>query len=178
MITRFCIEGGMNPETAYNLSDLYIHKADTAKTYDEILALHKQAIYDFSQRMKVLHKKQRYSKHIVQALDYIYNHLHQPIPIGEIAHAISINETYLSKLFKKETGESIASYIRKKRVETAANMLRFSDYSYIDIANYLSFTSHSHFIQVFRAQTGLTPKEYRDRYYENGFSNPKNKTKQ
>lgn len=43
--------------------------------------------------------------------------------------------------------------------------MRFSDYSMIEIANRLSFSSQSHFIQQFREVEGITPKKYRDEYY-------------
>ena len=44
----------------------------------------------------------------------------------------------------------------------AKNMLRYSEYPLSDIANRLSFSSQSHFIQQFKEQTGMTPKKYRD----------------
>ena len=47
----------------------------------------------------------------------------------------------------------------------AKNLLQYSEYSMIDIANRLSFSSQSHFIQQFREVTGMTPKKYRDTYY-------------
>ncbi|MFQ7237886.1 MAG: AraC family transcriptional regulator [Roseburia intestinalis] len=43
---------------------------------------------------------------------------------------------------------------------------RYSDKPIVDIANYLSFSSQSHFIQIFENYTGLTPKKYRDKYYK------------
>ena len=73
--------------------------------------------------------------------------------------------SYLSRLFKKETGDSVSAYIRLQKIEKAKNLLRYSDYSIIDIANRLSFSSQSHFIQQFRELTGITPKKYRDNNY-------------
>lgn len=72
---------------------------------------------------------------------------------------------YLSRLFKKETGISVSAYIREQKIEIAKNLLRYSDYSMIDIANRLSFSSQSHFIQQFREAVGMTPKKYRDEHY-------------
>jgi AraC-like DNA-binding protein len=65
----------------------------------------------------------------------------------------------------KEMGISVSEYIRRKRVEAAENMLRYSDYTLIEISQYLAFSSYSHFAGVFHAYTGLTPKEYRKRFY-------------
>ena len=44
----------------------------------------------------------------------------------------------------------------------AKNLLQYSEYTMIDIANRLSFSSQSHFIQQFREYVGMTPKKYRD----------------
>ncbi|MDE5718010.1 MAG: helix-turn-helix transcriptional regulator, partial [Lachnospiraceae bacterium] len=87
------------------------------------------------------------------------------ITIEEIAQQIGVSSGYLSRLFKKETGESVSAYIRAQKIQMAKNMLRYSDYTLVDIANRLAFSSQSHFIQQFREQTGMTPKKYRDLNY-------------
>ena len=66
MITRFCIEGGMDPETAYSLSDMYIQTVDETHTIKELDALLTQVCLDFAVRMKQLKKAKVYSKNIVQ----------------------------------------------------------------------------------------------------------------
>ncbi|MEE0259613.1 MAG: helix-turn-helix domain-containing protein, partial [Coprococcus comes] len=56
--------------------------------------------------------------------------------------------------------------IREQKIEKATHLLRYSDQSIVDIAAYLSFSSQSHFIQIFEGYIGLTPKKYRDKYYK------------
>ena len=56
--------------------------------------------------------------------------------------------------------------MRERKAERAANLLRYSDYSLVEIANHLSYSSQSHFIQQFKAITGMTPKQYRDHNQE------------
>ena len=77
-----------------------------------------------------------------------------------------LSESYLSRVFKQNLGVSISDYIREKKIEKATHLLKYSDKPIIDIANYLSFSSQSHFIQIFEGFMGLTPKKYRDRYYK------------
>jgi len=81
-----------------------------------------------------------------------------------------LNENYLSKLFKKETGVSVSDYIRDKKVETAKNLLKFSTLSYLNIGTALAFSSQSHFIKVFHQATGYTPKEYQKLYYRSNWT--------
>lgn len=165
MITRFCIESGLSPEYAYTLSDLYIQKADVTDSAEGIQQLHKEMIYDYTRQMQQLVKELTYSKQIVLSLDYIYAHLQEPLTVKDVADAIHLNPCYLSTLFKKEMQISISEYIRKERVKAAENLLKYSEFSATDISNYLCFSSHSHFIKVFRQYTGYTPKEYRNRFF-------------
>ncbi len=164
-ITRYCIEGGMEMETAYNLSDIYIRSLDKCRSEDEISLLHREVVTDYTQRMNVICKQNRYPKAITVCLDYIYDNLHKKITLEKLAEAVSLSPAYLSKLFHKETGMTVSGYITKKRVEAAENMLRFSDYSCLEISEYLCFSSESHFIQVFRKNTGYTPKVYRETFF-------------
>lgn len=169
LITRFCIEGGMNPEAAYTLSDLYIQKADKSSTKEELSALHMIIVQDFTKRMRSIRKEKVYSKPICLCLDYIYENLHQNIVIKDLSNYVGLNPTYLSTLFKKETGMTIASYVRAHRIESARNMLKYSEYSPVEISNYLSFSSHSHFIHTFKQYTGMTPKEYQNKYFRSNW---------
>lgn len=164
-VTRFCVEGGMEQETAYNLSDLYIRQTDKAVSKNEINAIHIEMIHDFTARMNRINKENVYSKQIVQCCEHIYNNLCRRIKITDIANKLNITTPYLSKIFHKETGMTLTSYILKKKIETACQMLRYTEYKAIDIGNYLAFNSHSHFIKSFKGETGLTPKQYRDKYY-------------
>lgn len=169
MITRFCIESGLSPEYAYTLSDLYIQKADLTDSAESIRQLHREMVYDYTHQMRQLVKERSYSKQIILSLDYIYAHLQEPLTVKSIADAIHLNPNYLSTLFKKEMQISISEYIRKERIKAAENLLKYSDFSATDISNYLYFSSHSHFIKIFKKYTGYTPKEYRNRFFRHNW---------
>ena len=98
-------------------------------------------------------------------MDYIYNNINQRITVSDLADYTGLSPSYLSRLFKKELGISISDYICEKKIEKAENLLKYSDFSFVEIANYLAFSSQSHFIQSFKKSVGLTPKKYRDKYY-------------
>jgi len=164
-ITRYCIEGGMEMEAAYNLSDIYIQSIDKCRTEEQINLLHREVVDDYAQRMNIIRKQNRYPKAITMCLDYIYDNLHKKITLEMLAEKVSLSPAYLSKLFHKETGLTVSGYIVKKRIEAAENMLKFSEYSCIEISEYLCFSSESHFIQVFKKHTGYTPKNYRERFF-------------
>lgn len=174
MITRYCIDGGMELEKAYRLSDFYIKKVDKCQKIEEISDLHQAMSYDFTRKMMLLQKNDVTSKHIVLCVDYIYNHIHRRITIKELANFLELSESYLSKLFHNEIGMSVSDYIRTQKIERAKNLLKYSDYNIIDIANYFSFSSQSHFTQAFEKQVGLSPKKYRDKHYRKSWKSKEN----
>lgn len=174
MITRFCIEGGLPPETAYTLSDLYIQQLDKCKTEDELTSLHYKIVLEYTNRMRKIRKKNLLSRPVLKTMDYIYNHLQEKIRLDELAQSLGFHKTYLCDLFKKETDMTIGTYITKRKIEAAQNMLIYTEYSPADISNYFSFSSHSHFIHVFKKETGMTPTEYQKRYYRHHFENENN----
>ena len=166
MLTRYCIDGGLEPEQAYRLSDFYILKMDTCTTVRQIADLHHEMAKDFTGKMVLQKKSSILSKPVVQCVDYIYSHIKERITVAVLAEYTGLSESYLSRVFKQNLGISISDYIREKKIEKATHLLRYSDKSIIDIANYLSFSSQSHFIQTFEDFTGMTPKKYRNKYYK------------
>ena len=164
-ITRYCIEGGMEMEAAYNLSDTYIQQIDKCQSQEDINLIHRSAVEDYADRMHVIIKDKLFSKPVAICVDYIYNHLHCKITLKELAEKAGLSESYLSKLFRREMGVTVSQYISQKRIEAAENLLKYSDYSCIEISNYLCFNSESYFIQVFKSYTKMTPKEYRNKFF-------------
>lgn len=161
LVARYCIKGGMGVSVAFGLSDFYILKADRCKTLQEVSDLHKIMCLDYAKRMRNLRKEKICSRHVADCIDYIHDHLHTRITAESLAKHAGLAPSYLSRLFKKETGLSISEYIRFKKIETARNMLVYSDYSPSRISSILAFPSQSYFTEIFRKYTGTTPLKYR-----------------
>jgi len=161
MVARYCIEGGMDLFQAYGLSDFYILKVDKYTSVEDISDLHATMCEDYAKHMKNLRKKKVSSIHIARCIDYIYEHLHTRITIKDLTELTGISSSYLSRLFKKETGIPISQYIQNCKIETAQNMLIYSKHSLAQISATLAFSSQSYFNEVFKKHTGLTPLEYR-----------------
>lgn len=162
ILARYCIQGGLPVSVSYSVSDLYIQKADQAGSAAEITQLHATLCMDYAKRMKNLRKKKIQSRHIAQCLDYIYEHLHTRITVEDLSDLTSLSPDYLSRLFKRETGQSVSEYIRSQKILAAQNMLIYSDYSPGQIAQFLAFNSQSYFTEVFRQVTGQTPTAFRN----------------
>ncbi|MCR4689407.1 MAG: AraC family transcriptional regulator [Saccharofermentans sp.] len=165
LVSRFCIEAGMEIAVAYNLSDIYVELIDAASTAADVAAIQNDLLRTYCRKMNDQSKNRVVSRHIVIAIDYIRSHIQESLTVETIADSLSLNSSYLSKLFKQEMGITLSKYIRNQKIDVACNMLRHLDESSLSIANYLGFSSQSHFIQVFKKTTGMTPEEYRKRNY-------------
>ena len=162
VIARECIAGGLSLPESYSMSDYYIQRADTASTLLEISDLHDEMCLAYAKRMHDFNKQSIASKAINKCIDYIYEHLHTRITVEILSEKCGLSTAYLSRLFKKETGYTISSYILSKKLETAKSMLAYSDYSIAEISAALAFPSQSYFSNAFKKEYGLTPLKYRN----------------
>lgn len=166
MLARYCIDAGMEVSEAFALSDYYIQKVDSLISEDEISKLHSFLCLDYTKRMKALRKEHTYSIQTKKCLEYIYDHLHTRITVPVLAEYVNLSPNYLSRLFKQETGLTISAYIQNKKIETAQNMLSYSDYTVSEIALTLAFPDQSYFSALFKRHTGITPNTYRKKHYQ------------
>ena len=122
-------------------------------------------ILDFANRMSQLDPRQNYSAPVIQILDYINNHLHEPLNLTILASVSNLTPAYLSYLFKKETSVNLTAYIKKQKLNAAKTMLMYSQMGSSEIAEYLNFASQSYFIACFKKETGQTPLQFRQSHY-------------
>ncbi len=164
IIARICVNKGMNHDTAYTISDIYIRRADKCSSIEKIIDMLGEMQVDFAERMKKLKKQNIISPHIRKCIDYIYDNLHRKITVKTAADYLKINHSYLSKLFFKETDIYFKDFVTNARINAAKNMLLHSEFSTSDISLALGFSSQSAFISVFRKVIGTTPNKFRNEY--------------
>ncbi|MDE6776014.1 MAG: AraC family transcriptional regulator [Ruminococcus sp.] len=164
LIARVCIGSGLSPEESYSISDVYIMKADECATVEGVRELHWKMIETYTEKMHRLKGSTVFSKRIICAMEYISEHLHDRIRIGEAAEYLKITTAYLSRLFKIETGVTFTEYVNRRKIEEATGLLRYSEYSDLEISSIMGFSSQSYFIKIFKRFTGMTPSEYKKRY--------------
>jgi AraC family transcriptional regulator len=81
--------------------------------------------------------------------------------LGELAGAVGVHPVTLARAFRKAFGCSVGEYVRRLRIERAAAQLGASDTSLAEIALAAGFADQSHFSNVFRRQTGMSPSGFR-----------------
>ena len=164
LVCRAAMEGGLSPEIAYPLGDSYIQSAEDCRDSGELSALAQTMYHDFIYRVHHLHVNPDYSHAIQKCCDYIQLSLDRKIRTEDLAALVGYTEYYLTEKFKKETGQSLSSYIRYAKVERAKVLLESSELSIREIAEQLAFNTVNYFIQSFRDTTGYSPAQYRKRF--------------
>ena len=117
----------------------------------------KEAIVLFERQKGFVHKE------IDSVIQYILCHYQQDISVDQLAEVVCRTPSYLSSIFKKETGENLARYIRQVRMEKARELLDESYEKIVDIAREVGYQNVSYFCQIFRETYGISPKRYRTR---------------
>ena len=164
LVSRAAIQGGMEVDDAFTLSDSYIRRCELLNSPQDIDNLMYRMNLDFTRRVERLHLGSQPSRLTIEVANYIRHHISEPITAEKIAESLFVSRPYLSRKFKAETGESLTDYILKEKTEEAKRLLRFSDKSLTAIGSYLGFSSPSHFSRVFKTYVGTTPREYQEKH--------------
>ncbi len=100
---------------------------------------------------------------ISEAIKYIDVHLNDTLSVQSIAEQFAFSPYYFHRLFTSIVGKSMIAYVRDRRIAYACKMLNETDQKVLDIALDLGFDSAQSFSRTFKAMTGMSPTEYRDR---------------
>lgn len=169
LCTRSAIEGGLPPDEAYDISEAMLQRLEKAKTIRELHDIMElTAVLLAHEVHKYRHEKGSYV--LEQCKNYISRNIFSRIYLKDMAEHVGMNPSYLSRFFSAKEGITIQQYIQKEKVKTACNLLRYSDRSVAEIAQYMGFQSQSSFTKVFKRWQSMTPLEYRDKYFQSQFT--------
>jgi YesN/AraC family two-component response regulator len=161
---QIAIDEGVPYQLANSLSESYFTNFETAKNLLQIRDLSFALLLEVT-RLIGFHKYPKYSQPVRKMLAFIKKNIGNKLTLNDIATDAGLSPNYATALFKKETGLYLKDEIRKIRVEVAMDLLAMSSSSIADIAAQTGFRQTNHFSRVFKMQTGLTPKEYRNIHF-------------
>lgn len=169
LASRAAIRGGLHPELAFSLCDCYVMEIEHVRNLMELAPITENAKLKFCTMVKELKDRSsqpdpHYHPLVSKAKDYIFRRLHEKITLQETAALLNVNPNYLSLLFKKCENVSFSEFVMREKINLSKSMLIYSSFSFAEIAAQLGFVSQSHFGKNFHAITGMTPKQFRDRF--------------
>lgn len=168
LCSRAAIEGGVSPASIYRISGYYINKCDETNDPAYMLHYRNRAIEELAGRVKEVLNKPRGSGYVEQCRDYIRKHYRDKVYLEDIADSLGLSPSYLSRLFKKQTGVCLQDAVNEERVYRAGNLLLYSDYSLTEIAHYVGFPNQSYLGKIFKKYKKMTPMAYRSAFQRQG----------
>lgn len=103
-----------------------------------------------------------YSKPVQNIINYISFNLTADLSLNAIANEFSLNSSYLSTLFKKETGTTLTNYVNNKRIEHAIYLLNTTKLPIQEIAVQCGINDVNYFTKLFKKLKNMTPTQYRE----------------
>lgn len=165
VLSRASIDAGADSREVFLYNDAYMQQIDKFNDIEELSVwitgvMHRfiQNTFDFAQI--------KHSDVVFKAMEYIRQNYDRKLSLDDIASHVYLSRSYLSSLFREETGQTLFSYINQVRVEKSKLFLMDPSISLASVAAMCGFEDQSYFTKVFRKITSLSPKQYRDRITE------------
>lgn len=160
LLRKAAEKGGVHPYHIDRLSSDFAIRIEASATAKDIPALMEDMFLSYCRCVRN-YSAEKYSPPVRKALLYISASLNGELSLKKLAQEININPSYLSDLFKKETGSTITEHINETRMKRAAQMLVETTLQVQTVAQYCGIQDVNYFSKVFKKYTGKTPMQYR-----------------
>ncbi|MFS0855719.1 response regulator [Paenibacillus taichungensis] len=124
--------------------------------FQEQLAYIGDFTFEYVHAGQLLHRAE-----IMSAMHFIEKNLKQRLTLEAIAEEVNLAPSYFSSLFKKTMSEGVISYINRKKIHLALELLNVRDYSLLELCEEVGIVNEGYFCKLFKEYTGDTPKQYR-----------------
>ncbi|MCI8442436.1 MAG: helix-turn-helix transcriptional regulator [Provencibacterium sp.] len=154
--------GKVHPLHIDNLSTQFAIQIESTMTVEKLDALSVQMLRRYCMLVQNFSRRS-HSRLIRSCMDAIDFHYSEEISLASLARDHCVSPSYLSALFKKETGSTITDYINTTRIRQALTLLNTSSLSIGVIAARCGFPDANYFTRIFKKYQQTTPKAYRER---------------
>ena len=155
--------GGVHPIHIDSVSSEFVKKIELRSTMDDIYSLMFEMVKVYCQLVNKYSVKD-YSPTVQKVVVMIESNLSSDLTLSELATSLNINASYLSTVFKKETGKTVTAYVNEKRIELAQELLRTTNLQIQTIAQYCGIIDVHYFTRLFKKITGVSPKQFREEF--------------
>lgn len=163
-LLRKAVENGsVHPFYIDKLSSDFARKIEQVTTMDSVRKLQKDMVHKYCLLVKN-HSMRGYSPLIQKVITYIDTDLTADLSLNSISSQMNVNASYLSTLFKRETGSTLTEYVNEKRIQHGILLLHSTSLQIQTIASYCGIPDVNYFTKLFKKKVGKTPKEYRENF--------------
>ncbi len=153
--------GSVHPYHIDALSSRFARKIELVSSEKEVELLHREMIHKYCLLVKN-HSMKGYSLLVRKVLTQIDTNLTANLSLNTLASDLNVNPSYLSTLFKKETGNTLTEHVNRKRIDHAILLLNTTNMQIQTVAQYCGISDVNYFTKLFKKLIGKTPKEYRE----------------
>lgn len=153
--------GGVHPIYIDELSSKWAMKIEQTLSLEALNNMPLQMIRSYCLLTKE-HSLSQYSPIIKQALTFIDLNLSSNLTVKKVALEVNLSPDYLTRLFKKELGVTVITYINQKRIYRSLKLLKTTNLSIEEIGDLIGLSNTSYFYTLFKREIGISPKQYRN----------------
>lgn len=153
-------KGGVHPYHLDEVSSQFADRIEQLSTENEVAGLMAEMAKAYCRLVRKQNMK-NYSALVQKAVVFIEGDLPGNLSLRILADNLNVNASYLSSLFKKETGKTVTDYILERRMELAAQLLKSTRLQVQTVAQHCGIVDVHYFTKLFKRHTGRTPREYR-----------------
>ena len=117
-------------------------------------------LYNQGQQKFILHQKEDTGSLSLQTETYIRKHYKEKLSLPRLAGELAVSPSYLSRIFKKETGMTVVGFINQVRMENAREKIEEQKLSLQEIAYEVGIQNYNYFYLLFKETYGVSPSEY------------------
>lgn len=161
LLRKAAENGGVHPIYLDSVSSDFARKIEQLASPENGRELVTEMFRSYCRLVKK-HATIHYSPPVQKIITLIDSDLTADLSLSALASMQNVSASYLSSLFKQETGQTITDYVNRKRTELAMHLLETTNLQVQTIAQHCGIVDVHYFSKVFKKYTGKTPKEYRN----------------
>ena len=148
---------------AYDYRKDYLTQVNSLMDPDQIRDWYLDRMIAISSMIRDQNEEQSEST-VSKACKYIQENFRKDISLDDVSKEVNVSPYYFSKLFKEEVGENFIEYLTRLRIECSKELLRRAALTIREAGLQSGYADPNYFSRIFKKQTGMTPREYREKY--------------
>lgn len=160
LLRRTAYTAGVHPFYIDSISANYARFIENAATFQELEVVLPYLVRSYCELVEK-RSTALYSEPVRQILVTIDASIASDLSLKRFANELFLNTSYLSSLFKKETGMTLTDYVNQHRIGYAKRLLKSTTLSIQAVAATVGISDIHYFTRLFRRETGLSPREFR-----------------
>lgn len=160
LLRKAAESGGVHPVHLDSVSSDFAIRIEHSMSAAAVQELMVEMFVTYCRLVKK-HSIRQYCPPVQKALTYIESDISADLSLSTLAELQGMSASYLSNLFKKETGKTVTDYVNGKRMDYAAHLLSTTKQQIQTIAQQCGILDVQYFSKLFKKYKGVTPKEHR-----------------